>query len=162
MYKGISRFLSRLKTTVEDFASFVRWRSPKPRSIEPSSAAQAGLVRDVPQRQRDGHATFKTPDVGRSFSPGPNLIAEDGLAWVEFTTEHRLALRIGESSHAGHAFVRETAKAIHDILDFQSLTCGEIAQQLNRVKSATPRSGKWNSILVYHFTRHYMEVRPPF
>jgi hypothetical protein len=168
VYKGINRFLSRLKTTVANFSNYVR-RPLMPRGERPSAASlDVDLSGDEPQRKREAHpnddAADNRHDEKPSVTPYADVTTEDDddTAWVPFTAEHRLALRIGESSHGGHAFVRETAKNILNILEFQRLTCAEIAQRLNRVGSAMPRSGKWDSILVYHFTRHYMNVRPAF
>ena len=166
VYKGINRFLSRLKTTVANFSNFVR-RPLTPRGERPSAASlDVGLSRDELLRKRQSHqnddAAGRRYDEKPSVTDYADITPEDDTAGVPFTAEHRLALRIGESSHRGHAFVRETANNILNIPEFQRLTCAEIAQRLNRTGSAKPRSGKWDSILVYHFTRHYMSVRPRF
>ena len=162
MYKGISRFLSRIKTAASDFSRFLT-RSSK-----------------LPQSQfRSTTRVNKEPSVKRSFIPPPRNSApeSDGRytaspyaadfseeTWFPppFTAEHRLALHIGESHHLSHAFVREAARLIHAMPNVKSATCAEIARYLNQHCKQMPRSGKWDSILVYHFTRHYMEFRPRF
>ena len=89
-------------------------------------------------------------------------LAADDVAYMPFCQEDRLALRMGESSHKGHEFVRETANAIKGIPDLYNITCDEIAWKLNKLGTPMPRGGRWNGRLVFHFTRHYMQIRPAF
>jgi hypothetical protein len=151
MYKGVSRFLTRLKTKVANFSNFLRIRARKQIGV---GEGRSGLPY--------WYETF-TASAGRlRAAPVPSPIEQDRLPEIAFEKEHRLALWIGESNHAGLAFVRENSSFILSLPDAGRLTCGELARQLNGTGSAKPRSGQWTDALIYHFTRHYMSIRPSF
>lgn len=200
MYAGISRFLSRLKTKVADFSSFVGavHSSPSGRnqtletrpppgiqgvSKEPEGSKPRILsTGSLPQKAREPtqSSTGVSPQLRRSTAGSQEgkwtesaqqktkacaslgYLAADDVAYMPFYQEDRLALRIGESSHKGHEFVRETANAIKGIPDLYKITCDEIAWKLNKLGTPIPRGGRWNGRLVFHFTRHYMQIRPAF
>lgn len=149
MYKGISRFLTHLKIEVANFSSFLRVWTRKPIGVERS--------RVPPWYER-----LATTAQRKRAIPIPIPIEEDRPPEIPFEKEHRVALWIGESNHLGHVFVRENRRLILALPDARPRTCSEIARKLNGISSRKPRSGEWTDALVYHFTRHYMSVRPKF
>jgi hypothetical protein len=151
MYKGVSRFLTRLRTKVANFSNFLRIRTRKKIGV--------GDGRSGPPYW---YERFTTSAGRLRVVPVPSPIEQDRLPEIAFEKEHRLALWIGESDHAGLAFVRKSSSFILSLPDAHRLTCGEIARQLNVALSSKPRSGEWTDALVYHFTRHYMSIRPVF
>jgi hypothetical protein len=151
MYKGISRFLNHLKTEVANFSNFLRVRTRRQIGVRERRSSPPGWYERL------------TTTAGRERAvPAPTLIEEDLPPAIPFEKDHRIALWIGESDHAGRAFVRENSSVILALPDARRMTCGEIAKQLNGTNSTKPRSGQWTDALVYHFTRHYMSVRPVF
>jgi hypothetical protein len=151
MYKGVSRFLARLKTKVASFSNFLRIRTRQQIGV--------GERRSVPPYW---YERLRTSAGHLRAAPVPATIEQDRLPEIAFEKEHRLALWIGESDHAGLASVRESSSFILSLPNAPRLTCGEIAKQLNGTLSSEPRSGQWTDALVYHFTRHYMSIRPVF
>lgn len=151
MYKRIGKFLTRIRTKVADFSNFIRiGRYTQSGLAEKRSGPSLWLGRFVRE----------APDETSTLSP--SSIEEDRLPKIPFEMEHRVALWIGESNHEGFAFVLETKTLILEMAGVNQLTCSEIARQLNRISSTSPCSGEWSDALVYHFTRHYMTVRPAF
>lgn len=151
MYKGISKFLTRIRTKVSDFSNFIRLGGRTQ-----SRLADKGLR---PPRWLERIPPYS---LGKKPVPTPTTIEEDRPPAIPFGKEHRLALWIGESTHEGCTFVLETKMLILEMAGANQMTCSEIARQLNRINSAKLRSGEWNDALVYHFTRHYMSIRPVF
>src|SRR5450631_3271916 len=94
MYKGISRFLTRLKIEVANFSNFLRFRKRKQIGVE-RSRVPPWYERLTTTAQRERAIRIPIP------------VEEDRRPEIPFEREHRLALWIGESNHAGHVFVRE-------------------------------------------------------
>lgn len=155
MYKGINRFLNRIKTGIVDFSNFLAKTDrtpPEHKSGQPAVKSQ----RSVGEETDEHHVRRKV------FTGSPYHFEEDRPPTIPFAKYHRLALHIGESTHVGHAFVRENSEAILALPNVRRMTCGDIAKHLNERGTRQPISGEWTSTLVYHFTRHYMSVRPPY
>jgi hypothetical protein len=158
--------LNRLKTKVTDFSNFLRGGT-KESSQPPVERAQSHQIPKLPDHlpaSGGARSRAKSSVAGQQkdkISDSVRYLGGEDLACVPFYKEDRLNLRIGESNHKGHEFVRETAAAIKS-MPKPTMTCDEIAHQLNRTASRMPRGCKWNGTLVYHFTRHYMEILPAF
>ncbi|WFU44136.1 hypothetical protein QA640_17795 [Bradyrhizobium sp. CB82] len=154
MYKGINRFLTRIKTSVADFAKLVRHSSFKQKT--------------PPTRDTANGAPGWSTQISKSFRLRPRVAAssqviqDDQIPAIGFLKEHRIALYIGESSESAWSFVREASGAILARPDLHNGKCSAIAKHLNSLGIAMPRTGKWDDSLVYHFTRHYMSIRPGF
>lgn len=155
MYKGISRFLNRIKIGIGDFSRFLARPARTPR--ENKRGQPAATSQRQARRELDSQHTRR-----RLFPEPPSRVEEDHPPAISFEKYHRLALRIGESTHVSHAFVRENADAILALTNVRRISCSDIAKRLNESGTRQPRSGEWNSNLVYHFTRHYMSIRPPY
>lgn len=74
----------------------------------------------------------------------------------------RKAIWLGSAEIEAHKFFEAAYRAISAIPNVQSLSCAEIAFVLNKMEAAPPKTGSWDSRLVYHFTRHFTPLRPPF
>lgn len=152
MYKGASRFLTRLKTKVANFSNFLRFRMRRQYEASESSSTP-------PSR----YGRFTTTPGRLRAIPTTVPVLEDRLPEIGFEMEHRIALWIGESNHAGINFVRKNSSVILSLADRHRMNCSEIARHLNDdSRLPKPRSALWTDALVYHFTRHYMSIRPPF
>lgn len=155
MYKGFSRFLNRIKTEIGNFSRFLV-RPERIPSENKRGQASATSHRRTGNKRDSQHTRCKL------FLVPPIRIEEEHPPAISFEKHHRLALRIGESNHMAHAFVRENAEAIMALSNVRQMSCMDIARRLNEIGTQQPRSGEWTSNLVYHFTRHYMSIRPPY
>jgi hypothetical protein len=152
MYKGISRFLQRLKKQITDFGA---WRQSAPRISRSDSASTKTFTTFSPIENTNGAA--KDGNGAQHLD-----VFFEELPAIPLLTNDREALWLGSADLQAHEFFKTASVHLLSISNVSSLSCAEIAVALNKIDAVYPRNGKWDSRLVYHFTRHYTSVRPRY